>query len=60
MTEGMDHDDIAYGIVDDLLTDGVEYLTIAEYVSDEGGDDDDIEKVNDAVIEYLEKLRKWL
>ena len=36
----------AYEIVDDFLTEGVEYIAIAEYVGEEfEGDDDDYEAV---------------
>lgn len=43
----IDYDDIAYGIVQDYLAEGPEYLTIAEAVQDEDGDagDNDIAKV---------------
>jgi hypothetical protein len=41
----MDHDDIAYDIVQDYLAEGPEYLAISEAVFDEGGDDEDTAKV---------------
>lgn len=38
-------DDIAFGVVEDFLIQGVEYLDISEAVTDAGGDDEDAEKV---------------
>lgn len=60
MTEKFDHDDLAYGIVEDLLDDGVEYLTIAEAVADTGGTEDDVGPTWHAVRGLLVNMRSAL
>ena len=42
---GFDPADIAYGIIEDYLLDGPEYLDISEAVFDNEGSDDDTEAV---------------
>ena len=42
---GFDPADIAYGIVEDYLLDGPEYLGISEAVLDNGGSDEDTDPV---------------
>lgn len=44
MTE-FDPDDVAFGIVEDYLAEGPEYITIVEQVMDNGGTDADIADV---------------
>jgi hypothetical protein len=53
-------DDLAYGIVEDYLDEGPEFISVAEVVSDNADDpdDDDFRAVHDKVREYLADLHR--
>lgn len=53
-----DPDDIAYGIVEDYLLEGPEYLDISEAVLDNGGSDDHTEAVALTVRKSLTEIAR--
>lgn len=54
----LDRDDIAYGIVEDYLADGPEFIDVAEQAADNGFDsDEDIAYINRMVRGMLSELR---
>lgn len=54
----LDRDDIAYGIVEDCLADGPEFIAVAENAADNGFDsDEDIAYINHVVRKMLSELR---
>lgn len=55
----LDRDDIAYGIVEDYLADGPEFIAVAESAADNGFDsDEDLKYIYDKVREHLGFLAK--
>ena len=51
----LDRDDIAYGIVEDYLADGPEFIDVAENAADNGFDsDEDFKYIYDKVRKYLD------
>lgn len=53
-----DPDDIAYGIVEDYLLEGPEYLDISEAVLDNGGSDEDTDAVALTVRKSLNEIAR--
>lgn len=54
----LDRDDIAYGIVEDYLADGPEFIDVAENAADNGFDsDEDFEYIHNVVRGILSELR---
>lgn len=53
-----DPDDIAYGIVEDYLLEGPEFLDIVEAVSDNGGTEEDAETVALTVRKSLTEIAR--
>lgn len=57
-TEEIDLDDVAYGIVEDYLLDGPEFLDIVEAVQDNGGEEADAEAVALVVRKSLTEIAR--
>lgn len=55
---GFDPADIAYGIVEDYLLEGPEFLDIVEAVQDNGGEDSDAEQVALVVRKSLTEIAR--
>ena len=60
MTTEFDAEEVAYGIVWDYLSSGPEYIDVAEATLDNGGSDDEVEKIYDLVQATLRELRGHL
>jgi len=57
MSTEFDAEEVAYGIVWDYLAGGPEYIDVVEATLDNGGSDDEAEKVYDLVEATLRELR---
>ncbi len=58
MADDFDPDDVAYGIVEDYLLDGPEFLDIVEAVQDNGGGEEDAEAVALTVRKSLTEIAR--